>query len=655
MRPLFNGAGAAGLFCLSIVASAVQAAEWNGSYSSDGACFCSGNLDGALARRMAPTPIGGQSIAQICERIGKGPGLTFNGSRFSQPVYLDAQCGNGPFAAGTRPISDSCAGAFDLTGKECVGIGPVWDLSTAYGAGKRASTPVLASDSKSARVRYVGGDSQSRTEETINRSSGSVYRKLADSASMPGKDVVAANTLVEADEPRLSAALEETAAPTNSDNSQSLPIIDLGGVPYQLAPAGIPRKGGAPGSRIILDGKLYLKYVEGQMPQAPVASSSESEPAKAAATEAQSTVQSVDSKAKAIADAKSLARQKATARANARKQAAAKKAKASRAKARLAKAAAAEKTRLAQTADTGRDTASNGEEAREAARMARTQQLLADARKRLQRRNARILAEAAAEAKAQSQAASPHGGTVASNGSALPSDSIEAKTGTLEPAPIVVVEREAPTPAKLDDEPALSSVDTKRAVDETSATVADNEGSSFVPTLVNAFRMPPETRTSSREFAYVDAMPVSYAYGGGGVAFEASATNNDRIRYMARLGVASEYQEVLIGASVVLTPSNANRMTLVGTVGFEAGQFALEAADVSTTYDDTGIHIGVSSRLVLNNKFELQGGVGYSSFFDGDVTATGGGYYHLNRQLDIVSRFELGDNDSLGIGVRYYY
>ena len=67
-----------------------------GSYAAEGACYCLGALDQSIHRNILPTPVGGQSVKQICERIGSGPSLTRSAGVFNYPVYPDAQCGHGP-------------------------------------------------------------------------------------------------------------------------------------------------------------------------------------------------------------------------------------------------------------------------------------------------------------------------------------------------------------------------------------------------------------------------------------------------------------------------------------------------------------------------------------------------------------------------------
>jgi hypothetical protein len=111
----------------------------------------------------------------------------------------------------------------------------------------------------------------------------------------------------------------------------------------------------------------------------------------------------------------------------------------------------------------------------------------------------------------------------------------------------------------------------------------------------------------------------------------------------------------MIGVGYHYTPPQADRMTLMATVGLEYGVFPLAQGEFEVDANDTGLWLGVGSRIVLNSRFELEGGVGYSSFHEGDPVAFGGAFYHINRNMDLMSRFELGDNDSFGVGLRVYY
>lgn len=190
--------------------------------------------------------------------------------------------------------------------------------------------------------------------------------------------------------------------------------------------------------------------------------------------------------------------------------------------------------------------------------------------------------------------------------------------------------------------------------------VAENISSSSdnaTPSLPvsNALRLPESVRASSQEFAYISLMPVNYEFGGNGGRFTASYAQNNKVRYILRAAAAETYQEVSVGASYIVTPRQADRLTFALTAGVEYGNFTLQSQSVETTVDDTGVFAQFGSRFVVNNRFELQGGLGVSGFFEGDPHAFGAALYHLTKTLDLSGEFEVGDNDSVGLGIRYYY
>jgi len=173
----------------------------------------------------------------------------------------------------------------------------------------------------------------------------------------------------------------------------------------------------------------------------------------------------------------------------------------------------------------------------------------------------------------------------------------------------------------------------------------------------SALRLPPEERTGDSSFSYVQLMPVSYDIGGAGVMFEGSTEVRDRFHLMVRAGIAERYQEALVGAGVHYTPPTADRLTVMLSAGYEYSVFPLESERLDLTVDDAsaGPFVTAAGRLVLNPRFMLEGGVGYSSFHEGDPFGFGSGFFHVNDVLDLMSRIELGDQDSYGIGIRVNY
>jgi len=173
----------------------------------------------------------------------------------------------------------------------------------------------------------------------------------------------------------------------------------------------------------------------------------------------------------------------------------------------------------------------------------------------------------------------------------------------------------------------------------------------------SALRLPPDERTGDSPFSYVQLMPVSYDIGGAGVMFEGSTEVRDRFHLMVRAGIAERYQEALVGAGVHYTPPTADRLTVMLSAGYEYSVFPLESERMDLTVDDAsaGPFVTAAGRLVLNPRFMLEGGVGYSSFHEGDPFGFGSGFFHVNDVLDLMSRIELGDQDSYGIGIRVNY
>jgi hypothetical protein len=478
------------------------AASWNGSYESDGSCYCSGALPSSVSEIFVPTPIGSQSVASVCARLGEGPGLNEIGGLFDKTVFPDAQCGNGPFAEGTSLLDESCAGTREPgNGEDCQPVGPRWNLSLAY------------------------ADKNEAIEES---------RQLA-----------AAQPTVPADE-----------------------IVTIEGQQWRMGPAGTQAVGGEPGSRIILDGEVWLKSDD------PVFAKTQAKPVRILA----------DAEPPAIAPTR---------------------------QSRSVQAAAPEDP---------------------ATLRARQRVLVAEARERARQRKAAGL---------------------------TPSDSITRTDVPLEPANSEGEQLADTQSLEQGTEPVSIGAATPaeeapiEAVTEAIDSSQDTAQSDVSP--MSALRLPDNARGSSDEFGYVQAMPMTFDFGGGGVQLEGSAELDNQYHFVARGAAANKYRELMIGVGYHYTPPQADRMTLMATVGFEYGVFPLAQGDFEVDATDTGLWLGVGSRIVLNSRFELEGGVGYSSFHEGDPVAFGGAFYHINRNMDLMSRFELGDNDSFGVGLRVYY
>ena len=215
MSPPMSRAGLAGLICLALVSPATWATPWSGSYAADGRCYCSGTIDPGVASRIVPTPRGGHSVARVCERVGSGPGLSFADGRFDRVVYDDVQCGHGPFAADAAALEPDCAGTIEPKGDECRAVGPRWDLAGAYARPARETAAAAAS-------------------------------ALIDAGLMGAPAAV----------PVMGAASEDASPEAAADEAEGR-VVEIGGRRWREAPLGTPENG-PPGTRIILDGRVYL-------------------------------------------------------------------------------------------------------------------------------------------------------------------------------------------------------------------------------------------------------------------------------------------------------------------------------------------------------------------------------------------------------------
>lgn len=470
MRKLTIHACALGVTLSSSLLASANAASWDGSYAADGECFCTGTQGRDIDSLIVPTPIGGQSIKQVCERLGTGPALQKVNGKFNFPVYADAQCGNGPFSSDAASIDENCSGHLGVAGEDCVGKGPEWNIKSAY------ATPAETKPGISESRVVTGGSHYITPPPTTSVSSATV------------------------------------------DSVASTPVAQIANVRSQS--------------------KRIVKPV----PLTP------------------------------------------------------------------------EQLRARQLVQI--------EAARERARLRAERELNESAT------NANPVLQAA-------QSESDDGGEI------ILTEEQKALKAKAESA--VVAKKETETAVETVTQ--LAEVDSSNT-ESTAATL---------PGTYSALRLPVATRNSAREFDYVEGMPVTYDFGGAGMSVGASVSSQNRMQFLLQASAAETYQEALLGIGFIHSPKNADRLTLLVSAGVEYGKFEFQGSVVDANLSSTGAYLGLSSRFVVNNKFELQAGVGYSSFFEGDATVFGSAFYHLTPNLDLTTKAEAGDNDSLGFGIRYYY
>ena len=121
----------------SVVSVPIASADSSGkplSYEANGSCYCTDAVTrSGVAGHILPTPIGGQTITQICSRIGSGPGLQIDTGKYNFSAYSDAQCGHGLSSAQDTSGSDeNCLGVSASGESVCGATGPKWDLAKIF-------------------------------------------------------------------------------------------------------------------------------------------------------------------------------------------------------------------------------------------------------------------------------------------------------------------------------------------------------------------------------------------------------------------------------------------------------------------------------------------------------------------------------------------
>lgn len=597
MRPHFIKTSIALLMCAPFAASGGLAADWNGSYAADGQCFCTGAVAAAVENSIVPTPVGGQTVAQVCQRIGAGPGLKLKDDLYNYPVYSDSQCGHGPFEAARSAIQTNCAGSLDGKGAEsttCRPVGPRWDINQTNTKKKDEDVKVPAEKEADVSAAVI---KQSNTEDKSQPTSSLLNKPVVTSISV--------NRASEGDgETR---TLKATVISSASTAGRALPkrealepftgkIISIDGKRYMQAREDLPAKGGQPGSRIILDGSIYLlddgtinptdlrrgKPVEVKKPKKTSGKSVKPKKQKLASkgqNESNDTIKNlrgiepVRDEQNIIADRNSVPRA-------------------------LPKSIESNKVAILPDAKP------------------------APVKKFVEIRKADLLPALATTIVAPDEV------------EALAIQTTDASN-----------QNEVTIPAQI-----------ATVIEELNGS-RKNDGTQQVG-LISALKLPATAHSDVERFSYVEAIPVSYDVGGAGLVVKGSSESHSKFHYVGRIGVTSSYQELMLGGGYYLTPRSAERLTMVVQAGVEYGSFRLEDdqnTDITVNYNDTGLYFGAATRLVLNHRFELRGGLGYSTFFQGDLLMFGGAYWHLTRRLDLVSQFELGDNDLIGLGIRFYY
>jgi hypothetical protein len=610
--------------------------DWNGSYSANGQCFCIGTVASSVENSIVPTPIGGQTVAQVCQKVGAGPGLNINDGLYSHPVYADYQCGHGPgsgpgpgsLAAGGTTSDSNCVGSLDGKGADsgsCQPIGPRWNVKQVFSNSKVSKEEKTAEQSPD-------------TKEVVKKQANSSVKRTR-SESLIDKPVVTSisvkrNAEVKRTTQTLKATVISSASTVGRKLSKREPfpsfsgkVITIDGKRYLQAREGFEAKGGLPGSRIILDGSVFL-LDDGSIEPSNLY---RTQPAKATKSKKKKTSKASNQPAK---------------------------------------------QRVADITPKKSDTSNTNQGSKRPAKP-----LLIEHTERVDRNSVPRARPVPDESKSMVTTTRFNASDRANERNQIPEPKItQAAVAVIEePNPVAdmaAIEKALRVPhltPNVDSSDPLEAVAIKSVDDsanvaqstvfqistvteELKGTVSSNAASQVGS--LSALKLPDSVHKETDRFSYVEAMPVSFDVGGSGLMLKGSSESHSKFHYVGRIGVTDAYQEAMLGGGYYLTPSSAGRLTMVLQAGVEYGSFRLEDdqnSAVTVNYNDTGLYFGTATRLVVNRRFELRGGLGYSTFFQGDLSMFGGAYWHMTPQLDLVSQFELGDNDLVGLGIRYYY
>lgn len=490
------------------LAPGANATEQPLSYAADNQCFCNLAVSNPLANRMVGTPIGGQSVAQVCQRIGAGPKLLESDTGYNFPVYQDAQCGHGPSLSSQLSATDEAA------------IGPKWDLATAYGApAKKATNTANASEPESA----------SRPGNTTSNRFKPRYVNLPEGSDNTVQPSQTTSTAI-----RLKPSIKKPVVST--------PVVDAASSASSKSNAAID----VPKTPII---KPAIKPAI-----QPVV--------EAAKVKPDVTVQKVVEVTKEIKPKVTKPTLKA---------------------AQVTTPEVAERAKLSELPE---------------------------------------LAQSRVEPKAPVRLPIPK--TIEEANEVFPQNTATTPNAA-NAANAVVVEEVTKAPQPLSTAPS-TAIQTPSGLD---ASVANPQ--------------------------YLSVIPMTYDFGGSGVRFTASALRTNNLGVTLKASVAESYQEGSAGVKYLLNAGRTDRLALSLAGGVEYGRFKLAGRGVETTVADLGVFASASALFAVTPRLHVQAGLGISSFFDGDPHVMGSAFFSLTPQWDIAGEFELGDNDSVGLGVRYYY
>ncbi len=172
-----------------------------------------------------------------------------------------------------------------------------------------------------------------------------------------------------------------------------------------------------------------------------------------------------------------------------------------------------------------------------------------------------------------------------------------------------------------------------------------------LPAGVQALDLP--TRPNTFDYDYLDAGFIDYDAGGSGIYLRGSIDTYPNINLLGGFAAADDYIEFSLGAGYHQAIPTLKNTDMRFAAGIERGEFDVGGGSLDDS--DTGIFLSAGIRASATPALELYGDVSYHSFYSGDLVLDLGLRLQINETVDFTVGGQLGDNDALAVGVRYYY
>ena len=155
------------------------------------------------------------------------------------------------------------------------------------------------------------------------------------------------------------------------------------------------------------------------------------------------------------------------------------------------------------------------------------------------------------------------------------------------------------------------------------------------------------------DYDYLDAGFVNYDTGGNGIYLRGAIDVYPNFNLFSGFSAADDYIEFHAGIGYHQAVPALKNTDMLFTFGIERGEFDVGGGTLDDA--DTGAFLSAGLRASATPALELYTDINYHSFYSGDFTVDLGLRLQMNDKLDLTLGGVFGDNDTLEIGVRYYY